>query len=152
MVRKLSAHAESRQQLDRVLDELEQNGFLSAQRFAQSLAHRRATRFGLRRIEQELGTHRLDAPTAESVLGPLRATERQRALAAWRKRFDVLPTDAGERGRQHRFLAQRGFTSESIAWVLRHGADQGEPGDPDHPSPVDDAGGEPVSREPEGTA
>lgn len=122
MVRKLGPHAESPEQLDRTLDELEQLGLLSQQRFAQSLAHRRAERFGLRRIQQELGTHKLDAPTAESVLAPLRVTERQRALAVWRKRFGAAPSGAAERGRQQRFLAQRGFTGDAIAWVLRHGA------------------------------
>jgi regulatory protein len=121
--RKLAPHAESDEQLDAVLRALEAEGFLSPQRFAESLAHRRAQRFGLRRIEQELGTHRLDTGATASVLERLRSTERERALAAWRKRFGTIPVDSAERARQHRFLAQRGFTGDAIAWVLRHGAD-----------------------------
>jgi regulatory protein len=121
--RKLAPHAESPEQLESTLDHLQAGGFLSQRRFAESLAHRRAARFGVRRIEQELDQHRIDAVTAESVLAPLRATERERALDAWRKRFGTLPADLGERARQHRFLAQRGFTAEAIGWVLRHAND-----------------------------
>jgi regulatory protein len=123
LIRKLAPHAESPEQLDAVLVQLEQGGFLSQRRFAESLAHRRGERFGVRRIEQELEQHRIDAVTAQAVLAPLRATERERALEAWRKRFGTLPGDMAERARQHRFLAQRGFSGEAIGWVLRHAAD-----------------------------
>jgi regulatory protein len=132
--RKLAPHAESADQIEPLLDALEHDGFLSSERFAQSLAHRRAPRFGLRRIEQELGAHRLDPAVAGPVLQGLRDTERERALVAWRKRFGESATDSAERARQHRFLAQRGFTGDSIHWVLRHGAappDDAPSADPD---------------------
>jgi regulatory protein len=120
--RKLAPHAESVDQIEPLLDALERDGFLSSQRFAQSLAHRRAPRFGLRRIEQELGAHRLDPTVAGPVLQGLRDTERERALMAWRRRFGESAAEPAERARQHRFLAQRGFTGDAIHWVLRHGA------------------------------
>jgi regulatory protein len=122
LVRKLGPHAESPEALDRALDELQAAGLLSEQRFAESLAHRREDRFGLRRIEHELGSHRLDATVSAPVLQRLRETERDRALAAWRKRFGEPPADAAARAKQHRFLAQRGFTTDAIVWVMRHGA------------------------------
>lgn len=122
LTRKLAPHAESVDQVQSVLDELEQRGFLSSQRFAESLVHRRAPRFGLRRIKQELDTHRLDAAVAGPVLQGLRDTERERALVAWQKRFGEPAPDAEGRGRQHRFLAQRGFAGDAIHWVLRQAA------------------------------
>jgi regulatory protein len=61
---------------------------------------------------------------AGPVLQGLRDTERDRALQAWRKRFGQPATDAAERAKHHRFLAQRGFTGEAIHWVLRQGADR----------------------------
>jgi regulatory protein len=130
LTRKLAPHAaatdstDSTERLESLLDELERAGFLSSKRFAESLAHRRAPRFGLRRIEHELGAHRLDAAVAGPVLQGLRDTERDRALQAWRKRFGEPATDAAERAKHHRFLAQRGFTGEAIHWVLRQGADR----------------------------
>jgi regulatory protein len=135
--RKLAAHAESLEQVDGLLDQLQQGGLLSEQRFAESLVHRRSDRFGSRRIQQELDAHRVDSTVSAPVLATLRQTERSRALGAWRKRFDGLPGTLDERARQHRFLAQRGFTSDAIGWVLRHGIDPG----PDHsPDSESDAG------------
>lgn len=119
--RKLQPHAESPEQLDRMLDDLEQRGLLSAQRFADSVASRRSDRFGLRRIEHELGSHRLEADVVAPVLQRLRGTERERALAAWRKRFGQAPIDRTERAKQYRFLAQRGFAADAIGWVMREG-------------------------------
>jgi regulatory protein len=126
LARKLGPHAESPEQLDRLLDELERTRLASPARFAESLAHRRESRFGLRRIEQELGAHRLDDAVSAPVLDRLRGTERDRALAAWRKRFGTPAPDATERARHHRFLAQRGFTADAISWVLRHGVHAGD--------------------------
>jgi regulatory protein len=130
LTRKLAPHVastdstDSAERLESLLDELERAGFLSSQRFAESLAHRRAPRFGLRRIEHELGEHRLDPAVAGPVLQGLRDTERDRALQAWRRRFGEPATDAAGRAKHHRFLAQRGFTGEAIHWVLRQGADR----------------------------
>lgn len=126
LARKLGPHAESPEQLERVLDELEQANLASPARFAESLVHRRASRFGLRRIERELGAHRLDDAVSAPVLDRLRGTERDRALAAWRKRFGTPAPDATERARHHRFLAQRGFTADAISWVLRYGVHTAE--------------------------
>jgi regulatory protein len=120
LARKLARHDESGAALEPVLDELEKAGLLSQARFAESLAYRRASRFGVRRIQQELATHRVDDSTATSVLAPLRASERDRAWQVWQKRYGVPPADAHERARQQRFLMQRGFAGEAIAWVFRH--------------------------------
>jgi regulatory protein len=122
--RKLAPHAESPEQLEAVIDRLQQEGWLSEERFAESLARRRSARFGLRRIEQELQSHRLDPQVSAPVLAALRATERERALDAWARRFGVVAQDPTERARQQRFLAQRGFTSDAIQWVIRHRVDR----------------------------
>lgn len=135
--RKLAPHAESPEQLDALLDELERSRYLSSERFAESLAHRRAPRFGVRRIAQELGAHRLDGEVSGPVLASLRDTERERAHEAWRRRFGEPAADAAERAKQHRFLAQRGFSGEAIRWVLRHGAKPDET-DPEHPDESDE--------------
>jgi regulatory protein len=137
LARKIAPLADSPEALERVLDELERDGWLSPERFAESLARRRSERFGLRRIEHELGTHRLDPAVSAPVLQSLRETERERASAAWRKRFCEPASDATERARQHRFLAQRGFTGDAIAWVLRHGTRA----DDAWPDPSDESSG-----------
>ena len=117
--RKLAAHAESPQQLEILLDALEQEKWLSAERFAQSVAHRRGERFGVRRIEQELQAHRLEPGATAEVLEALRQSERERAFEIWARRFGVLATEPLERARQQRFLLQRGFSGDTISRVLR---------------------------------
>lgn len=120
--RKLAPHAESSEALEALLDALERAGLLSEARFAESLARRRAERYGLRRIELELGVHRLGPSVIEPVLIGLRDGERDRALRVWRSRFGRVAVDAGERLRQQRFLSRRGFCEDTIDWVMRHGA------------------------------
>jgi regulatory protein len=128
LARKLAPHAESEEQLAAVLDELVRAGHLSDARFVESLARRRAPRFGRLRIERELAGHCIDEQLQASLLVDLAAGERERARAVWQKRFGRPPQDAADRARQYRFLAQRGFDGETVAWVLRH-AGQSEGGD-----------------------
>lgn len=117
--RKLAPHAESAEQLDALLDELQTQRWLSEERFAEQLVNGRGARFGPLRIRQELAQHRLATEVVEPLLQDLRRTERQRAYEVWQRKFDSLPTDLAERGRQQRFLAQRGFSSGAIGWVLK---------------------------------
>lgn len=125
--RKLAPHAESPEQLDAVLDELESRRFLSAERFAESVVHRKASRFGAARIKAELSQHQLPPGIAEAVVRSLRDTEFERAHALWSKRHGELPRDPQAHARQARFLAARGFSGDVIRRVLK-----GEcPTDPD---------------------
>lgn len=119
LARKLAPYAESESQLQTLLSQLVSEGWLSDARFAQSLAHRRSQRYGLRRIAAELATHGLQASDQEAVLGDLKQTEIQRARQCWARRFGEAPRSALERVKQQRFLLQRGFTSEAIRAVLQ---------------------------------
>ncbi len=118
--RKLAPHAPTPDDLEQALDQLEREGLLSDQRFVDALVQRRAGRFGSRRIEQELHSHGIDRDDQAPVLQSLETSERIRAQAVRRKRFgDDAPADMAERGRQQRFLLQRGFSGATITWVLK---------------------------------
>jgi len=117
--RKLARYAQPDDDIARLLDELEQAGHLSQARFVDSLVRRRQERYGVRRIEHELGEHALAPSLAGAALQALRAGERERAMAVWARRFKAPPGDLHERARQHRFLAARGFEADTIAWVLK---------------------------------
>ena len=119
LTRKLGPQAESAEQLQAILDDLERDGFLSEQRFVESLIRRRAARFGSRLIERELREHRVADELSAPLLKELAQGDRSRALGVWRKRFGQAPQTVQERARQQRFLAQRGFDAETIAAVLR---------------------------------
>ena len=121
--RKLVRYSDDAEVVDALLDSLEKANLLSAERFTQSLIHRRQMRYGNLRIAQELSTHGLDPDAIAAQMQTLRESELARAQAAWARKFGALPQDAAERARQARFLAQRGFSGAVIRAVLRGVAD-----------------------------
>jgi regulatory protein len=118
--RKLAARepAPDAGELQRALDELQARGFLDEQRVVDSIVHRRAGRLGVGRIRQELQSKGIDAERVAVAVASLNASEFERAREVWRKRFGELPQDAGQRAKQARFLAARGFSGEVVRRVL----------------------------------
>src|SRR2546423_4585085 len=109
--------------VDAVIDWLRTNRYLSEERFIESRVHARADRYGNLRIRQELAQHGLAlSPQAAQAL---KDTEFQRATQVWQRKFGAVPADAAQRAKQARFLAQRGFSPEVIARVLRGAAKAG---------------------------
>ena len=107
------------EQLDAVLDDLESKRLLSDHRYAEVVAHGKGARYGVARLAQTLSRQGVDAEIAAQTLAPLRASERERALAVWKRRFGEPPADLKQRARQHRFLLGRGFDPATVSWVLR---------------------------------
>ncbi len=121
LARKLAAYTEDPDEVNTVLDALEKEGWLSTERFAQSLVHRRASRQGAARIVQELRQHGVDDNQVAELRDQLRATEYDRALEVWKKRFDAKPGDRAAYAKQARFLASRGFAHDVIRRILGEG-------------------------------
>lgn len=116
--RKLAPYAEDASEIEATLDALEKEGWLSTERFAQSLVHRRASRQGAARIVQELRQHGVDDTQVAEFREQLRATEYDRALEVWKKRFDAKPDDRAAYAKQARFLVSRGFAHDVIRRIL----------------------------------
>jgi regulatory protein len=108
--------------VDHLLDALEQADHLSQHRFVESRVRTRAQRHGNRRIEHELRCHGLEPPAA--LRQTLVATEYDRALQVWQRKFGAVATTPAEHARQLRFLAGRGFTAETVRRVLSAAAEQ----------------------------
>jgi regulatory protein len=121
--RKLAEFEEEPGQVAAVLDDLQAKGFISAQRVAESVIHRRSAKVGSARIRQELQAKGLDVDTVANAMASLKATELVRATEVWRKKFGEPPADAAERGRQMRFLAARGFDAEMVRKVVAGAGD-----------------------------
>ncbi|MBS1186293.1 MAG: recX [Burkholderiaceae bacterium] len=126
LVKKLARYAQEGDDVEALLNELAAAKFLSEERFAESLVHRRAARFGNSRILRELQQHGIDGEMLADVQASLAQDETARAVEVWRKKFDRLPSDAVERAKQMRFLQQRGFSHRAIQAALRAVADAGE--------------------------
>lgn len=118
--RKLSVYARSfsPEALSIVLDKLEQNGFLSAQRVVEQIIHKRRSRFGSQRIAYELKAKGIDEHLIHNALPALKESELAAAVKIWLKKFGKLPSTREERGKQMRFMMSRGFAMEVIQQVL----------------------------------
>lgn len=121
--RKLARHAEEGDDVEALLDFLEKNNWLSQERFAESLVHRRAGRYGNSRVLAELQQHGLKGEELDELKSGLKETETARAREVWRRKFGRVPQDAEERSKQMRFLMARGFSQGAIRSALQ-GSDE----------------------------
>jgi len=123
---KLSAHAASCETgvLASVLDQLEQQGHLSEQRVVEQVARIRRSRFGSHRIVHELKAKGIDSHLIGEILPALQETELEAALGIWSKKFSHPPVSREERGKQVRFMMNRGFSMETIQQVLAQAGEE----------------------------
>jgi regulatory protein len=119
LMRKLAPHAEDRDEIERVLDDLQSRGFLSEERFVASVVHRRAAGHGTARIRQELSLKGITADQMRAPLEELQSSELARAHAVWARRFGSPATGPREQARQMRFLMARGFSGDVVRRVLK---------------------------------
>jgi regulatory protein len=119
--RKLSAHAQSPEELNVLLEALVKEGWQSDQRFVHGFVHRKAGQQGLAKITQELTQQGIDAAQVAQVRLELKDSELERAQSVWQKKFSANgpPQSTTEYARQGRFLASRGFSHEVIHRVLK---------------------------------
>lgn len=119
--RKLARYAQEGDDVEALLDALEAARFLSQERFAESLVHRRTARFGNQRILTELQSHRIDDAALAGIREQLAGDdEAARARAILERKYRQPPADAAERARRMRFLQQRGFSHEAIKSAMRN--------------------------------
>lgn len=119
LARKLARHAEPTDDVQALLDWLQASKFLSDTRFAESLANRRAARYGNARILSELQSHGADDATVSQMRQTLNRDEDQRAWAVWLRKFGKLAESPAETAKQRRFLQQRGFSAPAIGAVMK---------------------------------
>ena len=105
--------------LDALLDDLTERGWLSDARAATQLLHARRPRFGMQRITHELRQKGISEELIEQALPALKDSELESAHGVWQRKFGALPQDAKEKARQMRFMQSRGFSFDVIFKVLR---------------------------------
>jgi len=124
--RKLSRYAEEGDDVEALLDFLEKNNWLSQERFAESLVHRRAGRYGNSRVLAELQQHGVKGEELDELKSNLKETETARAREVWRRKFDRVAQNPEERSKQMRFLMARGFSSSAVRAALQGAPDDDE--------------------------
>ena len=119
LARKLSAHTEDPAEIEAVLDDCEQRGWLSERRVVEQRVHTLRTRFGARRIERDLLAKGVSGEAVAGAMSDLKGGELEAAREVWRKKFGGrLPRTPADRARQARFLQGRGFDMEVIMKVI----------------------------------
>ena len=118
---RLLARGTTREEVERVLDELEGSGYLSDARFAQALVAQKAGRYGKRAIAHQLRQKQVAPAVADEALASMALTDEVAdATALWQRRFGVLPKNDREKARQVRFLQARGYSITTALKVMRH--------------------------------
>jgi regulatory protein len=119
LARKLARYADENDNIEAVLDFLEKAQYLSAERFSESLVHRKQARFGNQRILSELKSHGLTEDAFVHLKSGLVDSEKQRACEVLHRKFPHPPADQQERAKQTRFLLQRGFSGEAVRAAMQ---------------------------------
>ena len=112
--RKLAARAEEGEDIDALLDDLTQRGWLSDARFAEQAARAKARRFGPLKLAHYLKSRGVGEEAMAAGLRGAGAEGEASVERVWRSRFRAVPADEREKLRQVRFLQGRGFAIDEI--------------------------------------
>lgn len=125
---KLRAGGQTGAAADAAIERLQVQQYQDDERFAASLARRRAGQgYGPARIRAELKSHGLRDEAIRAVLAQTDADWIQSASAQLRRHFGAeAPADAAERGRRAAFLLRRGFDAATVRAVTH--AETGDSG------------------------
>ena len=117
--KKLKRHQGEHDNLETLLDQLEQQGYLSNDRFTESFLRRQQQRLGNARIFHDLQKHQLNDEQLSKARKELNNTEFERALGVWQRKYHKSSSNPEERLKQMRFLQQRGFSFDTINAVMK---------------------------------
>jgi len=117
--RKLAARSFEASQFNPILDELEAEGLLSDERFAESFVRSRLENGqGPLKIRAELSERGVTGVIVDQALDLEDDEWLSHCERAWARRFGQAPEDRREWARQARFLTNRGFSGDIVARVL----------------------------------
>ncbi len=113
-----------RDDIDALLNDLEQRGWLSDARALDMTVRIRSARFGTQRIAHELRQKGISEELISSAIPQLKQGELEAARAVWQRKFATHPPnqqeqDQKEKAKQVRFLQSRGFSMEVIFNVMK---------------------------------
>ncbi len=118
LARKLSEHEPDAELIQQLLDQLQAQGWLSDDRFAEGLVRAKASRYGMRRLRADLQAKGISAESATKALQDHPGDELERARAWWARKFGQAPESPQDRARQMRHLLSRGFEPDVVRRVV----------------------------------
>ena len=115
---KLSSIGAEQTDVRHILDEFEEKGWISEQRFVDAVVRTRRSRFGASRVLRELRDKGVSEDGVARARGVLAEHELDAAREVWRKKFLEKPLSLADRAKQARFLSGRGFSQDVVRKVL----------------------------------
>lgn len=114
--RRLAAGGHDPDEIESLVTNFAEQGWLSDQRFAEQVVANRSRQYGQRRIAQELRDKGVGTETIAAALEGRTTDDEQLARALWLKKFGTAPATPQDKARQVRFLQARGF---GLGLILR---------------------------------
>lgn len=110
LLRKLKLRGALAEQCEAVIDQLQEDGLLSDERFCEAYVHARVQRgYGPQRLSEELRERGVDEHIVNAVMG-MDWNWSERAAGVFAKRFPAGPAvETRERAKQLNFMRYRGF-------------------------------------------
>lgn len=113
----------SEEDVELLLDELEEEGWLSDVRYVDQILNARLGRYGREHVVHELRSKGISEALISGAMPRIMEAEREALKSVWEKRFGKRPADRNELGRQVRFLQSRGFSLGEILKLIGHPED-----------------------------
>lgn len=117
--RKLAPKVTEGEDLDSVLDDLVERGWLSDARYAEQSVRAKARRYGPLKTAHVLRTKGVDDDAIAAAFRAAGVDGQSNLEAVWQSRFNSPPGSERERARHVRFLQGRGFALQAILEFLR---------------------------------
>lgn len=114
--RKLAAYVTEDDDIDALLQDFKQRGWLSDERFAEQVVHARQGRYGSLKVAHELREKGVSDNLVDQATAAL--DDLQNARSVWQKKYGQAPSNREEWAKQARFLQSRGFGFDVIKRVL----------------------------------
>ena len=112
-------------ELETLLDDLAERGWLSDARYADAVVRKRTGQYSRCSIAQELKRAGVAVEVTDAALAALDPDEEfAAALALCRRKFRHAPVNQKEKARQIRFLQSRGYGLSLVLRVLKQGGDK----------------------------
>jgi len=124
LARKLAPLVVQGDDVEAMLDDFTQRGWLSDARFAEQTIRAKSRRFGPVKVAHDL---RAKGVAEDAIDAAFRAAGEHGAAdiaRVWASRFSQAPADQRERARQVRFLQGRGFTLGAILIFMKRTPDR----------------------------
>jgi regulatory protein len=117
-------------QIDALLDDLAERGWVSDKRYADALVRKRKDQYARRSIVRELKQAGVDDDVTTAAVGDIDPDEEfTAALSLLHRKFRRTPADQKEKARQIRFLQSRGYGLGLVLRAIKQGAAEGEASD-----------------------